>query len=141
MNPIVKLALSIRQPWAWCVIHGPKTRDEYEEANAFMARQGVRCPRPNELVRGAIIGAVTVTEIVLQSDSPWFFGPRGLVLTDKEACEPIPCVGALGYFKWKPGGQLMMPARWMTTWPNEPGRASDAPKKKLAETPLFEDGR
>jgi hypothetical protein len=141
----IEFALSVRQPWAWAIVHGSKdvenrskaaidkgnmkpgriaihasqgmTRDEYEHAAAFMTRIGVNCPRPDELVRGGIIGAVTVTQFVRNHASPWFFGPQGLVLADKEAFEPVPCLGALGFFRWKSSGQLLSPAKWMTAWP------------------------
>lgn len=148
MSAAIELAVSVRQPWAWAIVHGPKdvenrskaaidkgcmrpgriaihasqgmTRDEYELGAAFMARVGVTCPRPDQLVRGGVIGAATVTRIVREHGSPWFFGPHALVLDDKEAWEPIPCVGALGFFRWKRSGELLAPAKWMTTWPATP---------------------
>ncbi len=144
------LALSVRQPWAWAIcagfkdienrstvavskagfhprpvaIHAAKgmTRDEYEEASEFMASLGINCPLPKDLVRGAIIGAATVTAIVKDHNSPWFFGPRGLVLTDQCAVQPIPAVGALGLFRWTRSGSLEMPKPWMEAWPEIPKR-------------------
>ncbi len=138
------LALAVRQPWAWAIIHAGKpienrglafehkrgyaglkrriaihassgmTRAEYLEGADFMATLGVQCPNPADLIRGGIIGAVTVIDVVRRSSSPWFFGPLGLVLAQAEACEPIPCSGQLGYFGWKPsGGELTPPAKWM----------------------------
>ncbi|MBI3445614.1 MAG: hypothetical protein HY055_09700 [Magnetospirillum sp.] len=123
---IPDLALSVRQPWAWGIVLGYKgvenrstfavtkagfdarpvaihaakgmTREEYEWAADFMASLGVECPRPDELVRGAIIGAADITAIVKDHDSPWFFGPRGLLLANQRQCPPIPATGALGYF-------------------------------------------
>jgi hypothetical protein len=99
-------AISIRQPWAWAIIHGGKdvenrseyaprqfglavgkrvfvhasktmTPDEYERAAKFMASIGVRCPAPDELQFGGVIGSVFVKEIVTRSDSPWFHRPGG----------------------------------------------------------------
>lgn len=137
------IALAVRQPWAWAIIYAGKdienrssaavrngnmrpgrisilaskgmTRDEYEEGAAFMRSIGVTCPAPHELLRGGIIGSVRVSDIVRASTSPWFFGPRGLVLRAPEACAFVPAVGALGYIKWKPteGGEPDPPARWM----------------------------
>jgi hypothetical protein len=160
------MALSVRQPWAWAIVHGPKdienrsvaavsngsmkpgriaihasqgmTRDEYEDAAAFMARVAVKCPRPDALVRGGIIGAATVTAIVREHASPWFFGPRGLVLAEKAACEPIACVGSLGYFRWKQSGQLLTPLKWMQSWPAGPTRI---PVNSAADLPLFGESR
>lgn len=140
-----KIALSIRQPWAWAIIHAGKdienrstaalrhgmeprriaihaakgmTRAEYASADEFMASIDVSCPKPDVLIRGAIIGAVTVTDVVAAHPSPWFFGPRGLVLTDAIAVDPIPASGALGYFKWSEAGEIDAPAKWMKTWPD-----------------------
>lgn len=145
-----RLALSVRQPWAWAIVHAGKdienrsaaavrhgmsrgpiaihaakgmTRDEYEDAADFMRSIGVRCPHPEALVRGAIIGSAIVANIVTQHDSPWFFGPRGLVLESARACDPVPASGALGYFTWTPAGVVDAPKPWMLAWPADAGRA------------------
>lgn len=144
MRGLPEIALSVRQPWAWAIfngkdvenrslaairhgmirrriaIHAAKgmTRDEYEDAAEMMAKIGVKCPMPDELIRGAIIGAATVTDIVKESESPWFFGPRGLVLADAVSVAPIPAVGALGYFRWQPSRVKTAPVLpWMVAWP------------------------
>lgn len=143
-------ALSVRQPWAWAIVHGFKdienrsagavslgrvrtmrisihaskgmTRGEYESARECMADIGVTCPRPDELTRGALIGAADVVDIVSEHDSPWFFGPRGLVLANAQAApEPRPCSGQLGYFDimaTEPGA-VEAPLPWMRAWPND----------------------
>lgn len=136
-----RLAISVRQPWAWALLNdkdienrdwkrgnpglkfrGPfalhasagLTQSEYAEAAMFMGSIGINCPPPHELVRGAIIGSAVVASIVPHSDSPWFFGPIGLVITDAKPCDPIPCKGELGFFKWRPSGEpVASPARWM----------------------------
>jgi hypothetical protein len=149
------LALSVRQPWAWAIIFAGKdienrspfavqkfvqpvrrriavhaakgmTREEYLRASDFMRGIGVVCPPPAALIRGAVIGSVYVADVVKASESPWFFGPRGLVLKHPEPCQPVPAVGALGYFRWSPGVPSMMPppARWML--PRDDGGASEA---------------
>ncbi len=138
-----ELAISVRQPWAWAIIHGGKdienrspcavqfmkplkgrraihaskgmTREEYEDARNFMASIGITCPKPAEIARGCITGSVEVVDVVSKSESPWFFGPRGLVLRDPKPCKLIPCSGELGYFRWKEADPSVVPppARWM----------------------------
>lgn len=139
---IPEIALSVCQPWAWAITEGGKdienrsrfavskgnmkplriaihaslamTRDDYEDAAEFMKKIGVSCPLPHKLVRGAIVGMATVTAIVSEHSSPWFFGPRGLVLVEQIAIDPIPAIGALGYFRWFPSGRpLAAPKPWM----------------------------
>ena len=138
-----ELALSVRQPWAWAIIHADKdienrswqavnhglrkrgrvaihaakglTKGEYEEARDFIDRLGWTCPDASALWRGGIIGSVEVVDVVGKNDSPWFFGPRGLVLKDPQPCRFIPAIGQLGYFKWKEADPSIVPkpARWM----------------------------
>jgi|GEM_PF-540104 len=141
-------ALSIRQPWAWAIIYGGKdienrtwqavrhgldesgrfavhaskgmTKDEYESTARFMKSLGVDCPPAADLIRGGIIGTVELVACVKESDSPWFFGPRGLVLRDPEPTEFVPCQGALGFFKWKRDDSVTAPiAKWMEAKPEE----------------------
>lgn len=147
MTELPKLALSVRQPWAWAIIHGEKdienrswqavnhglrqrgriaihaakgmTREEYEDASEFIRATSGYCPDAHELYRGGIIGSVEVIDVVSQSDSPWFFGPRGLVLRAAKPCDFIPAVGALGYFKWTEADASVVPppAKWMLPSP------------------------
>ncbi|MEN0652436.1 MULTISPECIES: hypothetical protein [Hyphobacterium] len=160
------IALSVRQPWAWAIcradkdienrsaaavrhgmtprriaIHAAKgmTRCEYEDARDFMASIGVECPRPDALVRGAIIGAVTVTAIVAEHTSPWFFGPRGLVLEKPLTLgTPRPAVGQLGYFAWTESGAVDEPKPWMKSWPDDTKRSA-SPDGELPEpAPLLD---
>lgn len=117
-------------------IHAAKgmTRDEYEDAKDTMAHLGVHSvvpPLPHLLDRGCIIGSVEVVDVVNEHASPWFFGPRGLVLRNpKPIKEVIPAVGALGYFKWQPALTDVMPAPavWMLPEDERPERAKKAPK-------------
>lgn len=137
-----RLALSIRQPWAYAVAAGWKnienrdwrnpnpglkfrgpvaihasagmTQDEYHGASSIFRHCGYEPPSPHELVRGAIIGTAEIVDIVKQSESPWFFGRLGLVIANPRLLpEPIPCSGALGFFEWKAGGEITPLAKWM----------------------------
>ncbi len=142
MTELPEIALSVRQPWAWAIVAGHKTienrskasiragrmdcrriaihaaiglkRDEYSWAVWRLDRHGVRCPRADELVRGAIIGAVDVVAIVSESESEWFGGQMGLVLENPAMCDPVPSLGELGYFQWTRAERLAAPLRWMT---------------------------
>jgi len=147
------IALAVRQPWAWAIIHGGKdienrnshsvslggmkpgriailasrgmTRAEYEEAVEFMEGLGVACPHPADLLRGGIVGEVRVTGIVRESDSPWFFGPRGLVLADAKPCAFVAAIGELGYFQWRrhdAGAPSSLP--WMVKYRRAPSLAA-----------------
>jgi len=123
-------ALAVRQPWAWAIIHAGKdieNRDwrlpnyngrlsrrgriaihasavigkaEYYTAREFLTKRGVGCPAPCDLTRGGIVGSVEIIDIVSASDSPWFFGPLGLVLKDPMPHEFIAVKGSLGFFRW-----------------------------------------
>ena len=147
MMDVPDIALSVRQPWAWAIIYAGKdienrswqaanhglrrrgrvaihaskgiTQEEYEDARELMAVYGEPAPPAHELLRGGIIGSVEVVDVVSRHDSPWFFGPRGLVLKDPRPCEFIPAKGELGYFKWRRGKpeDIPPPARWMLPRP------------------------
>lgn len=91
------------------------TRAEYQSAWETMAGIGVECLEPCDLSYGGIIGSVDVVAIVTKHDSPWFFGPRGLVLANPEPCAFVPAKGALGFFAWRPSDPRDLPPlpKWM----------------------------
>jgi hypothetical protein len=118
-------ALTIRQPWAWLILHGGKdienrdwqtsfrgrmlvhaakgmTRQEYENAIDPMWAQGgavIEIPSLHDLVLGTIIGSVEVLGIVTSSESPWFVGTYGWQLANPITfLEPIPYKGMLSLF-------------------------------------------
>uniref|UniRef100_A0AAU6W2C9 ASCH domain-containing protein n=1 Tax=Pseudomonas phage Touem01 TaxID=3138548 RepID=A0AAU6W2C9_9VIRU len=120
-------ALSIRQPWAWLIIHGGKdienrswhtkfrgrflvhasmgmTKAEYMSVKSYLTypgihELGIKLPRFADLQRGGIIGSVELVDSVDHSDSPWFMGPRGFVLRNPEPLQFRPFKGALQFFK------------------------------------------
>lgn len=77
-------ALSIRQPWAWLIIHGKDienrdwytrfrgrcfvhaakgcTKDEYEDAAYFAKKLGIEVPPLKDLERGGIVGTVEISD-------------------------------------------------------------------------------
>jgi hypothetical protein len=118
-------AISVRQPWAWLIIHGGKdienrdwqtkvrgrvlihaakgmTRDEYDHASLRVWSRdealGTRIPHPWVIERGGIIGSVEIVDCVAASASPWFFGKYGFVLRNPIALPFRPYRGSLGFF-------------------------------------------
>ena len=127
------LAISVRQPWAWAVVHGGKDIEnrsksvagrfrslagqeiaihaaynmadqEYFEAVEWMARLGVKPPPPDDLWYGGIIGVATVGAVLEKSSSPWFDGPFGVRLEKPRAVDFIGCRGWPGVFKLEQSG-------------------------------------
>ncbi|NYT68747.1 ASCH domain-containing protein [Pusillimonas noertemannii] len=115
-------ALSIRQPWAWLIVHGHKpienrswrttyrgpllihaaqgmTRAEYEDARDLAEQLGITIPAFDALERGGIVGQATVTGCVDDSESPWFFGKYGFELADAKPLPFTPMRGRLSIFE------------------------------------------
>jgi len=114
-------ALSIKQPWAWLIIHGGKdienrswhtkyrgrflvhaslsmTKREYEFACNYAAKIGVQVPPFEDLQRGGIIGSVELVDSVDGHASPWYMAEKGFVLTDPKPLPFKPLRGQLGFF-------------------------------------------
>ena len=121
------LALSIRQPWAWLILHAGKdienrswptkfrgrvlvhaskgmTRDEWESAWTFAHGSGAS-PKAvaagltrDNIERGGIVGSVEIVDCVTASASRWFMGDYGFVLRNPEPLPFRPFRGALGFF-------------------------------------------
>lgn len=120
-------ALSIRQPWAWAILHAGKnvenrswkrpwapeglillhasggcTEVEYQEAARIIERVGLQRPPPlSELQRGGLVGAFRITRAVRHDHpaSPW--AEPGLVhlhLADVQPVNWVPLRGQLGFF-------------------------------------------
>lgn len=125
--------LSVRQPWAFAILHGGKdvenrprrshyrgrllihasagmTVDEAEGCRDFIAAQGLRGPwcegvKAMELPRGVILGTVDMVDCVEDSPSPWFMGKFGYVIANpRPFASPIAAKGALGF--WRVPGDL-----------------------------------
>ena len=114
-------ALSIRQPWAWLIIHGGKnienrswhtkhrgqflvhaakgmTSNEFTQALLFCSERGLPMPDRDDMQRGGIIGSVDLVDSVDQSDSPWYTGEKGFVLRDPKPLPFAPLKGRLNFF-------------------------------------------
>jgi hypothetical protein len=55
-------------------------------------------PGEVELITGGIIGRAVLMDCVTISNSKWFHGPFGFVLTDPTPLPFFPCRGRLGFF-------------------------------------------
>jgi hypothetical protein len=106
------------------LIHAAKRWDQEDilDANDFII-SATRIPekvRPVVLARdlkahtGGIVGVAILHDCVSRSDSPWFVGPFGFVLTSRTPLPFTPYRGAQGLFK-VPGtiaGPLLQKAGW-----------------------------
>jgi hypothetical protein len=118
-HEILVKALSVRQPWAWAIIHAGKDIENRSwnthrrgtiavHASGNLDREaklpeGSKKPKPEELVRGAIVGLVDIVDVVTEHPSEWFSGPYGFVLKNPRSLpRPIPCKGSLGFWKVPP---------------------------------------
>jgi hypothetical protein len=111
-------ALSIQQPWAWLICQGVKDIENREwttdyrgfllihagkqmDKNIDWARftlEGVEMPPTKDYELGGIVGYATLAKVVTQSESPWFRGKYGFVLTQRRTVPFIPLRGQLGLF-------------------------------------------
>lgn len=117
------LALSIRQPWCWHILHNGKdvenrdwytkvrgrilihaakgcTREEFEAASPLFLRSGpiLRTPELGSLPRGGIVGSVEIVDCIRPSASPWYMGGFAFVLRDPQPLPFRPYKGQLGFF-------------------------------------------
>jgi hypothetical protein len=120
------LALTVTPEWAWAIFHLGKDIENRNwrwpaeryplpkriliptsqrvQADDYLFCEGCvyqltrrHLPPIDELVCGSIIGAVTITACVTDSNSLWFGGRYGFVLEDRKLLpRAIPCKGKLG---------------------------------------------
>ncbi len=115
-------ALSILQPWAWLIVNGHKDienrtwRMDYrgplvihagkklsqDQLDDYMHVQHnfphIKMPPIRDMRGGGIVGTVIVRDCVTVSDSPWFNGPYGFVLSDQKPARFFAINGRLGLF-------------------------------------------
>jgi hypothetical protein len=121
------LALSIRQPWAWMIIHGgkdvenrdwptrvrgrvlihaAKTMTTYDWSRSWNFSEGTDAPAKakhagltrENIQRGGIIGSVEIYACVTEFRSHWFMGKYGFLLSDPRPLPFAPWSGKLGFF-------------------------------------------
>lgn len=122
-SPATLLAISTRQPMAWAIIFAGKDHENRSQDGTFRRHRGPvaihasghtpprefalyedtinrisrRAVPREQLAYGSIIGLADLVDIATESDSPWFFGPFGLVLANpRPLTTPIKCRGQLG---------------------------------------------
>lgn len=116
--------LSIKQPWAFCIIHRNKNIENRTWNTKFRGRFNVHAsksidmkayyrlkdvldlPPIDHLVKGAIIGTVELVDVVppekIDSEfvSGWYHeGSHAHILKDPKPCEPRYIKGQLNYFE------------------------------------------
>ena len=107
--------LSIRQPWAWAILHAGKDIENrtwftsYRGEVAIHATgiesgcqlpPGIAPPSVDAIILGAVFGLVDIVGVVRRSDSPWFTGPFGFVLRNPRRLEAaVRCPGNSGIWK------------------------------------------
>lgn len=118
--------LTIKQPWAAAIIHGPKRIENrnWQPSNArigeFIAIHAgktvdthmmtehfiwdtMQCTfGKDQIVTSSIIGIAVLAGFVTESDDPWFKGKIGWLLKEVAAIEPVPCAGKQGLWTLPP---------------------------------------
>ena len=113
-------ALTIWQPWASLIVHGPKriknrkrkpwarlrgqligihaaARIDRDIESEYASKYQLSAPLPHR----ALLGIARIVGTVEHSDDPWFVGPVGIQLADVAAFPAaVPMSGAQGY--WSP---------------------------------------
>ena len=112
--------LSIQQPWAWAIIHGPKRIENRSWGTSYrglllihagvsrsrLGDYGNGEPAAKRLAFGAIIGVCELVDCVPYEDLPgkvrigrFAEGPWCWLLDDVRAVPPIPLKGRMGLFE------------------------------------------
>lgn len=114
-------ALSIKQPWAWLIIHGFKdienrswkptnpglrfrgrvlihTGKKFDGPNDPEEWDWPEIARPERFDLRGIVGEAEIVDCVTRSTSPWFFGPYGFVIRNARPLPFMPWIGQLGFF-------------------------------------------
>lgn len=123
MEELPTIALSVRQPWAWLIVHGHKTTENrsrvtkfrgpvlinssskadwesWDSARLIALRAGCEMPALAAIKFGGIVGVAEIVECKLLSEDPWHMpGYFGWKLTNARPLPFMPYCGALGFFK------------------------------------------
>lgn len=112
-------ALSIQQPWAWCILNAGKDIEnrtwptvfrgpflihagkkiDYQGYMYIRSHLRVDLPPKSQLLTGGFVGIAEITDCVPWYDSKWYNdGYYGFVLSNVHPIEFIPWKGQLGLF-------------------------------------------
>ena len=116
-------ALSIKQPWAWAILHAGKDVENRNWRTNYRGRILIHAGRkidmdgwnwllenkklpefvgPDDyrnLQTGGFVGTVEIVDCADEMDSEWFFGPYGFVLQDPQPIDFVSYRGKLGLFE------------------------------------------
>jgi hypothetical protein len=119
-------AISIKQPWSFLLTNGYKDIENRKWSTSFrgpvlvhasktfdhesiylvqdilneLAEKGdFKVILPKKYEMGGIVGMFTITDVVTESDNPWFFGPKGFVVRDARPLPFTPLRGQLNFFE------------------------------------------
>lgn len=113
-------ALSIRQPWAWLIVHGFKpvenrtwptshrgdilihaglVWDGPGLASVLATFPELRGHLPQQFDLGGIVGRAQLRDCVQQHPSAWFTGPYGFVLAEPQPLPFVRLPGQLSFFE------------------------------------------
>jgi hypothetical protein len=114
------MALTVRQPWAWAIVHADKTVENRswattyrgplaihaganrsrifrEQASYWMDKIGVMVPARDDLLYGCVIGTVDLVDCVRESGDRWGMQQHWhWVLRNAQSCSPRFVRGRLG---------------------------------------------
>jgi hypothetical protein len=124
MSPLQQLAyehnctkaITIKQPWAWLIIHGDKdieNRKWYtdhvgkvfihasqsfdQDGFEYVQRKGLwQFNNSERFYKGGIVGIVELSGCTKFDPSEWFEGPYGFLLANPKPVKFTPCRGQLG---------------------------------------------
>lgn len=105
-------AISIRQPWTWLIVNGYKDIENRNWSTDYRGPILIHAAKtmdrrpilpfdveiPTDLQRGGVIGQAVLVDCVEESNSPWFTGPYGFVLSEATPLLFVACVGASKIF-------------------------------------------
>lgn len=109
------LALSIRQPWAYAILHLGKDIENRDRRFKYRGKFLIHASKtiewhdveylrrkcfklPDKFLVGGIVGTAEIIDCVDKSNSEWFVGDYGLVLKNATALPFYPVRGMPGFF-------------------------------------------